>query len=109
MVDGSGVGASVGATVGSVVPVVGTAFGAAAVLLMQTGRAMLALLFRQDLSLCLMFYTTDVLSVLFAAIIMWIARRLDGILEEQTHYVKRIGRETASENDSIKAGRIEEP
>ena len=24
----------------------------------------------------------------------WIARRLDGILEDQKHYVKRVGRET---------------
>ncbi len=83
------------------------AFGLAATVLMQTGRALVTFLFRQDLALCLMHYTTDVLSGLFSAVVMWIARRLDGILEEQGHYVKRIGRETADENESVKAGRME--
>ncbi len=83
------------------------AFGAAVTLLMQTGRALLALLFSGDLGIALMMYTTDVLSLLFSVILMWIARRLDGILEEQTHYVKRIGRETAGEQDSVRAGRME--
>ena len=70
------------------------AFGLGVTLLMQTGRAVLTFLFTGNIAAGLPHYTTDVLSALFSVIVMWIARRLDGILEEQKHYVQRIGRET---------------
>ena len=70
------------------------AFGLGVTVMMQTGRAALAALLAGSPAAGLPHYTTDVLSALFASIVMWIARRLDGILEDQKHYVKRVGRET---------------
>ena len=75
--------------------------------LMQTGRAVLSLIFRQDPAVCLLYYTTDVLTCLFTVILMWITRRLDGILEEQRHYITRVGKELNSEKESQNAGRLE--
>lgn len=65
-------------------------FGLGTVLLMQLGRAILALLLGGEFFTCLGFFTTDVLSLLFTGVIVWIARRLDGIFEDQKHYLLRI-------------------
>jgi hypothetical protein len=59
-------------------------------LLMQTGRAAVALLLGAAPASVLDFYTTDSLSMLFTFVIIWIARRLDGIYEDQKHYLLRI-------------------
>ena len=65
-------------------------FGLLTLLLMQLGRALLALLLGNKLSACLAFFTTDALSLLFTGVILWIARRLDGIFENQKHYLLRV-------------------
>ena len=83
------------------------AFGFLVTVLMQTGRAVLSLIFQKDPAVCLLYYTTDVLTCLFTVILMWITRRLDGILEEQRHYIKRVGKELNSEKESQNAGRLE--
>lgn len=66
-------------------------------LLMQLGRALMALLLGTPLALCGGFFTTDVLSTLFAALIVWMARNLNGMLEEQKHYLRRIAEEMENE------------
>ena len=66
-------------------------------LLMQLGRALMALLLGMPLALCGGFFTTDVLSTLFAALIVWMARNLNGMLEEQKHYLRRIAEEMENE------------
>lgn len=66
------------------------AFGLAAVLLMQLGRALVALVFGSGWQVCLGFFTTDVITDLFTVVIIWIARRLDGVFEDQIHYLLRI-------------------
>lgn len=65
-------------------------FGLVTLLLMQLGRAVMALALGHPLSACLGFFTTDALSLLFTGVILWIARRLDGIFENQKHYLLRI-------------------
>ena len=35
------------------------------------------------------FFTTDSLSAVFTLVIIWIVRRLDGVWEDQFHYLKR--------------------
>ncbi len=65
-------------------------FGLGTLLLMQIGRAAVALVFGHSLSACLGFITTDVLSLLFTGVVIWIARRLDGVFENQKHYLLRI-------------------
>ena len=65
-------------------------FGIGTLLLMQLGRAVTALVLGTDFQTCLGFFTTDALSLLFTGLIIWIARRLDGIFENQRHYLLRI-------------------
>ena len=62
-------------------------------LLMQAGRFLMALALGNPPAICAGFLTTDVLSVLFAVLLCWISRRLDGILEDQKDYLKRIQEE----------------
>ena len=66
-------------------------------LLMQLGRAFTALLLGGEPKTCLSFFTTDALSGLFTMVIVWIAARLDGILEDQKTYLLRINREREEE------------
>jgi hypothetical protein len=68
-------------------------FGLLTLALMQLGRALTARLFGTDFQTCLGFFTTDALSLLFTGLILWIARRLDGIFEDQKHYLLRVHQE----------------
>ena len=68
-------------------------FGLVTLLLMQLGRALTALLLGASLPDCAGFFTTDSLSLLFTGVILWIVRRLDGIFEDQKHYLLRIHKE----------------
>lgn len=72
-------------------------YGVLTALLMQLGRFLLAVLMGNSLQLCVGFITTDVLSGLFAVLIVWITRRLDGVLEEQRHYLRRVAEEMEKE------------
>ena len=67
-------------------------FGLCTLLLMQLGRMLLALALGGPFYTSLGFFTTDVLSLLFTGVIVWIARRLDGIFEDQKHYLLRINK-----------------
>ena len=68
-------------------------FGLLTLLLMQLGRALTALVLGSAFRSCPGFFTTDALSLLFTGLILWIARRLDGIFENQKHYLLRIHKE----------------
>lgn len=72
-------------------------YGCLMALSMQLGRAAVALLCGYDAAVCLMFLTTDVISTLFSVVLCWIARRLDGVMEEQKHYLWRIQKEIKEE------------
>ena len=58
--------------------------------LMQAGRAAAALLLGVEPADVVGFFTTDSLSLLFTFVIIWIARKLDGVYEDQKHYLLRI-------------------
>lgn len=62
-------------------------------LLMQLGRALVALVLGNGLGISLGFFTTGVITDLFTVVVVWIARRLDGIFEDQIHYLLRIQKE----------------
>ena len=62
-------------------------------LLTQAGRAVMTLLFGASLPLAAGCFTTEALTDLFTLVILWIVRRLDGLLEDQGHYLKRIQEE----------------
>ena len=81
-------------------------YGAAVAVMMQLGRAVMALLLGNPLAVMLPFFTTDALSTLFAALIVWITRRLDGMLEEQKHYLRRIAEEQERERKLAAANEL---
>lgn len=65
-------------------------------LLMQLGRVGVAALLGNDLAACLGFITTDILSELFTLFVAWIVRRVEGLFEDQKHYLLRIQSEQKS-------------
>lgn len=68
-------------------------FGLAVQLLMLLGRAGVSLAMGFSPAASLGFITTDLLSALFTAVGIWIARRADGLFEDQKHYLLRIQEE----------------
>ncbi len=66
-------------------------------LLMQLGRALLSLCFGTGFAEALRFFTTDSLSAVFTLVIIWIVRRLDGVYEDQRHYLRRFHQEQEKE------------
>ena len=73
-------------------------YGAAVLLGMQTGRMLLALLMgmRQGLE---QYYLTEVITMLFTLVALWIMRRLDGMFENQRHYLRRVQQESLSKEE----------
>ena len=65
-------------------------FGALTVLSMQIGRALIALITGTPPEGLLLYITADSVTYIFTIVILWIASRLDGILEDQKHYLARI-------------------
>lgn len=65
-------------------------------LLMQLGRAAVAALLGNTTAACIGFITTDILSELFTAFLIWIARRVEGLFEDQKNYLLRVAREAKS-------------
>ena len=59
-------------------------------LLMQLGRAGVAALLGHEPAVCLGFITTDILSELFTLFVAWIIRRVEGLFEDQKHYLLRL-------------------
>lgn len=76
-------------------------FGMSCCLMMQLGRALLSLLFGGTVSSMLGFFTADVITLLFTAVVIWIARRLDGVFEDQINYLLRINREQEEEKENF--------
>ena len=74
-------------------------YGLGAAIMMQLGRFLVALLQGTAPAMAAGFFTTDTLSTLFAVLLLWIARRLDGVLEEQRHYLSRVREEMAREKE----------
>ncbi len=68
----------------------GMLFPLAVIVLMLCGRAAVAMLLGSSPAVAVMFISTDSLSILFTLVIVWIAKRLDGIYENQRHYLLRV-------------------
>lgn len=67
---------------------------------MQGGRAVIAILCGETARNCLGFFTTDTLSIVFTFLILWIARRQDGLLEDQKSWLKRLDEEKKREEQT---------
>ena len=65
-------------------------FASAVALLMQVGRAVVSLVLGDMLSAVIGFIATDVLSGVFAVVLVLIARRMDGVFESQVSYLIRV-------------------
>ena len=74
------------------------AYGGVTLLGMQAGRGLVSLLFGTTPAAVPGFITTDVISYIFTGVILWITARLDGMLEDQGHYLKRINTKQEGEN-----------
>jgi len=70
-------------------------------LLMQTGRAMVSLVFGAGMADVIRFYTTDSLSMVFTPLMIWIVHRLDGVYEDQKHYLRRFHEEQKKERNEF--------
>jgi len=69
----------------------------AVTLLMQLGRALLAVVLGYPAAAATGFFTTDVITLLFTLVLIWIVRRLDGVFEEQNHYLLRLRQQEKEE------------
>ena len=65
-------------------------FAALVLLAMQGGRILIALVLGTKPEELLLFITSDSVSYIFTLVIVWIVSRLDGMLEDQEHYLRRI-------------------
>ena len=72
-------------------------FGLTAYLSMAAGRWLMSLFFGGDLTALLVYATTDVISLLFAEIILLILRNTDGMIEDQKAYLLRLDKERREE------------
>ena len=72
-------------------------YGLCALLLMQAGRFLIALLLGTPIEKAPGFFTTDAVTMLFTLVILWIVRRLDGVFENQYHYLLRLRAEQEKE------------
>lgn len=79
-------------------------FGLLTALLMQLGRALLSLAFGGTAGGMVVFFTTDVITLLFTAVVIWIARRLDGVFEDQINYLLRVSKEREEEREISNEG-----
>lgn len=66
-------------------------------LFMMLGRAGIAAVLGFPAEACLGFITTDILSGLFTMLIVWAVRRIDGLFEDQIHYLLRLESERQAE------------
>lgn len=72
-------------------------WGLCALLLMQAGRFLIALLLGTPAENAAGFFTTDAVTLLFTLVVLWIVRRLDGVFENQYHYLLRLRAEEEKE------------
>ena len=76
-------------------------FSLSVILLMQGGRAVVALVLRATTpAKAFGYFTADALSILFTLVVTWIIRRLDGVFEEQRHYLARVQAEREQERSN---------
>ena len=70
--------------------------------LMNLGRSMFALIlgYKSFFSIMVRYFTTDALSGVMSVIIILIARRQDGVFEDQMNYLERIAAEEEQRNGS---------
>ena len=77
-------------------------FGGVTAVGMQAGRALLSMCLGYTPAQALRFITTDVVTLLFTVVLICLVRRLDGVFENQMHYLARIAEEERKERGGIR-------
>ncbi len=73
------------------------AFALAVAVSMQLGRSIVALLLGAEMADCVGFFTTDALTGLFTVVVVSLARKLDGVFEDQKSYLIRCQKQREQE------------
>ncbi len=60
---------------------------------LQLGRWLVSLIFEPSIGSLLVFLTTDIITLLFSAVVLLLMRRVDGVFEDQKHYLLRLAEE----------------
>lgn len=68
---------------------------------MTAGRWLVSLLFGGDFMALVVYATTDIMSLLFAEIVLLLLRKMDGMIEDQKAYLFRLERERKEEDGGI--------
>ena len=68
---------------------------------MQLGRWLVSLIFIQSLDSLVIYLTTDIITLLFAVVVMLILRNVDGMIEDQKTYLFRLQRELDAEKKQV--------
>ena len=76
-------------------------FTLSAYLLTQVGRWVVSLIFDGRLDAIVVYLTTDVISLLFAVVVIMLMRGVDGMIEDQKTYLFRLQREREAENAPV--------
>jgi hypothetical protein len=71
-----------------------------AYILFALGRWLLSLLFEVSLNNLVVFLSTDILSLLFAIVVLTLAKGGDGLLEDQKSYLLRLDKERREEEEA---------
>lgn len=74
------------------------AFAATAYIGMSAGRCLVSLFFGGDLKAFGLYITADIISLLFAVVVLICLRKSDGMLEDQKVYLLRVEKEREEEN-----------
>ena len=64
------------------------------------GRWLLSLLFEANIKSLVIFLVTDILSLLFAIVVLTLAKGVDGLLEDQKSYLIRLDKERREEEEA---------
>lgn len=73
-------------------------FTGTAYVAVSLGRGLVSMMFGSEWKMIVAFLTTDVLSLLFAVVVVWLLRNVDGMTEDQKAYLFRIEREEKEKN-----------
>jgi hypothetical protein len=65
------------------------------------GRWLVSLIFEFSFSSLIGFITSDILSLLFAIVVVSLAKSIDGLIEDQKHYLLRLDRERKEQQGTV--------
>ena len=78
-----------------------TSFAISVYLCMALGNWIVSLLFEITISSLIAFVATDILSLLFAVLVLYICKGLDGVIEDQKAYLIRLDEERKAEQEAF--------